>query len=118
MKREIGLKKELIIYVVLAILAIICIGGLFALKAEGDASYFSESNIEAETEYVENLKEVLSEYHMPNAGITLNRISEDGTFIEYTVMIHTGNKNSEEMIDRLESLSLAVANSSVKLVIS
>ena len=117
-KRRTKMKKEIILYVVVAILAILLIGGLFSVKAEGKRSYFSEKDIPAEQEYIGRVKEVLSEYHINNASITLNKISEDGTYTEYTVKIHTGINNSEEMIEKLEGLSPEVEGATVDLIIS
>jgi len=110
--------KELIFWIVTTVIFIFGIGGLFKLNAEGRNDYFSEDTGCYESEYISEVKEVLSEYYMSKAGITLTKISQDGTSIEYTVEIHTGRENSKEMMARIRRLSPKTPNSSVRVVFS
>lgn len=112
------MKKELTFWIVAAFIIIVGIGGLFKINAEGKSDYFSDDAKCYEDEYISEVKEVLSEYYMSKAGITLTKISQDGTSIEYTVEIHTGRENSEEMMARIKKLAPKTPKSTLRVVFS
>ena len=110
------MSRQTILNILLAFLFVIEIGGLFSIKTEGRRDYFVDANKELEQEYIKEIKAVLCEYRMGNAGITLTKVSEDGTYTEYTVKIHTGRENPKEMLERIEDLSPKISDCSVSVV--
>lgn len=111
------MKRISLSYVILAVAIIIFLFSIFSVKAMGSNKvYFGKDTKAAEEEYVNNIKSVLAEYYMGKSGIMLSKVSEDGINIEYTVQIHTGRDNSQEMIDELKAVKLEVAASTVNLI--
>lgn len=116
--RRIVVKRNAFGYIIIAVLMLLFLGSIFSVRTYGkDKEYFSESSLEAEKEYIQQVKEILSEYGLPHAGITLTKVSEDGINVEYTTKIHTGTKYSEEMTSEIEGVTLKVDRSAVHLVI-
>ena len=63
------------------------------------------------------LKEVLKDNSLPNAGITLTKTS-DGYTTEYTVSIHTGEEESEELLNELNAVETKIEGSTVYINLS
>lgn len=112
------MKKMRLVYIIITIISIIAIGGLFKLDTEGKSRYFSEDTKAAEQEYVAGLRAVLSSHYLPNAGITLTKRSDNGTEIEYTVIIHTGLKDNGDLNKDVEDISIDVDNSTINIIYS
>lgn len=111
------MKKNIIVYALAAILLATSLFTLFSIKASGSNPVISKQNIQAEKEYVKALKEVLKENCLPNAGITLTKTS-DGYTTEYTVCIHTGLEESEELLNELNAVDPKIEGSSVYINLS
>lgn len=112
------MKKQIAVYIISILILTISVGGLFSLKTKGSQDFFDDYDRNIDKQYISEIKDVLSEYYMGNSGITLTKTSEDGTFTEYTVEIHTGRKNSEEMVERLRALKPAGEHCSARVIIS
>ncbi|MCQ2520337.1 MAG: hypothetical protein MJ107_07395 [Lachnospiraceae bacterium] len=111
------MKRISLSYVFLALAIVIFFFSIFSVKAMGgNKIYFEEDATVAEEEYINNIKSVLADYYMGKSGVMLLKVSEDGVNIEYTVQIHTGSDNSQEMIDELKAVKLEVAASKVKFI--
>lgn len=111
------MKRVSLANIFLAVLVVVFICSIFSVNATGkNKTFFSESSKEAEAEYLHEVKAVLAEYYMPNAGVMLTKVSQDGINIEYSLKIHTGAVNSEEMIRELNSLKPDVACATVNLI--
>ena len=112
------MKKNRIVYLVAALLIASSVFTGFSIKASGNRPELSNTNVEAEREYVSSLKTVLKDNHYPTAGITLTKTSDDGFYIEYTVDVHTGCEYSEELREALEAVDLNVKESEVYINLS
>ena len=99
-----------------AILIVIVLFTVLTLKATGKDRPISLDNMAAETEYVDELREVLIDHHIKNAGITLTKTSMTGEDTEYTVMIHTRRQLSQDLLQELCSMRPDVANATVSFV--
>lgn len=110
--------KKTVVYILVALVFVIGIGGIFSIKAESKKRLISENYRVEEKEYVSEIKEVLVKYYVPNAGVMLTKTSEDGINLDYKVEIHTGYKLDGEMESEIKGLALKVPNSSVRVVIS
>ncbi len=110
--------KKAVAYILTVLIFTFGIGGLFSIKTRGAQDYFSDDDINVDKQYISEIKDILGEYYMRDSGITLTKISEDGSFTEYKVEIHTGRTNSAEMIERIRALSPNKANCSACVVFS
>ena len=98
------------------ILIVIVLFTVLTLKASGKDRPISLDNTVAETEYVGELKTVLNDHHVKNAGITLTKTSETGEDTEYTVMIHTRNQLQADILHELKGIRPDVAGATVTFV--
>ncbi len=111
------MKKNIIVYALATLLLVTSLFTLVSVKASGSNPVISKQNVQAEKEYVKALKEVLKDNSLPNAGITLTKTS-DGYTTEYTVSIHTGEENSEELLNELNAVDSKIEGSTVYINLS
>ena len=111
------MKKNIIVYALATLLLVTSLFTLVSVKASGSNPVISKQNVQAEKEYVKALKEVLKANSLPNAGITLTKTS-DGYTTEYTVSIHTGEENSEELLNELNAVDSEIGGSTVYINLS
>ncbi len=111
------MKKNIIVYALATLLLVTSLFTLVSVKASGSNPVISKQNVQAEKEYVKALKEVLKSNSLPNAGITLTKTS-DGYTTEYTVSIHTGEENSEELLNELNAIDSKIEGSTVYINLS
>ena len=111
------MKKNIIVYALATLLLVTSLFTLVSVKASGSNPVISKQNVQAEKEYVKALKEVLKSNSLPNAGITLTKTS-DGCTTEYTVNIHTGEENSEELLNELNAVDSKIEGSTVYINLS
>lgn len=107
--------KKLILGTIVTLFFIVAVTSIFSIKAESRKSYISNNNKAEEAAYLKEVKTVLSDYYVKNAGLTLTKTSEDGTVTEYNLEIHTGRENSEEMIEKIKRLSPNVPGCTVRV---
>ena len=111
------MKKNIIVYALATLLLATSLFTLISVKASGSNPVISKQNVQAEKEYVKALKEVLKDNSLPNAGITLTKTS-DGYTTEYTVSIHTGEEESEELLNELNEVETKIEGSTVYINLS
>lgn len=111
------MKKNIIVYALATLLLATSLFTLISVKASGSNPVISKQNVQAEKEYVKALKEVLKDNSLPNAGITLTKTS-DGYTTEYTVSIHTGEEESEELLNELNAVETKIEGSTVYINLS
>lgn len=112
---------------VVIILAGILLGVMLILfwgtKASADEPGFSARTDAAESSYRMEVKDVLGDYGMRNAGVTMTKTTYDGVNINYSVMIHISSYNinkceKERLISDLNSLEISVENAGVSFSFS
>ena len=108
--------RQILLNIFLAIIFLIAVGGLFSVKTEGRRDYFANDNIETEKQYIDNIKDLLEGYGVYDPGITMTKVSEDGTFTEYTVKIHTRKPCTKEMADSLDNVPIGISDCSVEVI--
>lgn len=108
--------KNLLFTIFTVMIFVIGIGGLFAIQARGSGDYFAEDDKALEQQYIKEIRAVLSEYGMGNSGVTLTKTSEDGSFTEMTVEIHTGRTNDADMIARIRDIDPKIADCEARVV--
>lgn len=103
-----------------ALLLFIIFGSLFSIKAIArDKAYFSTLTDQAESEYLKEIKEVLTCNEVYKAGVTMTKTTLDGKKIDYSVLIHTSEyiydriENWDSILMELNDLTLQVDNSGV-----
>ena len=111
------MKKNIIVYALATLLLATSLFTLISVKSSGSNPVNSKQNVQAEKEYVKALKEVLKDNSLPNAGITLTKTS-DGYTTEYTVSIHTGEEESEELLNELNAVETKIEGSTVYINLS
>ena len=111
------MKKNIIVYALATLLLATSLFTLISVKASGSNPVISKQNVQAEKEYVKALKEVLKDNSLPNEGITLTKTS-DGYTTEYTVSIHTGEEESEELLNELNAVETKIEGSTVYINLS
>ncbi len=81
-------ERNLLGIVVLA-LGILCITFLMLhIKVSARESVFSKRTNPAEIEYRNEIRQVLKEHGIKNAGVTMTKITEDGVSIDYNISIN------------------------------
>ncbi len=81
-------ERNLLGIVVLA-LGILCITFLLLhIKVSARESVFNKRSNTAEIEFRNEIKQVLKDYGIKNAGVTMTKITEDGVSIDYNISIN------------------------------
>lgn len=112
-------KERSAVIVLAGILLGIMILCFFSISASAGETGFSHRTDSAETAFKAGVKDVLGEFGMRNAGVTMTKVTYDGINVSYSVSIRVSsytNFNQMEkgkMLERLETLNLEVANSEV-----
>ena len=103
-----------------ALVLIIILGSIFSIKAIArDKSYFSTATDAAESDYLAQIKEVLTCNEVYKAGVTMTKTTLDGVNIDYEVSIHTSEYIYDHISDwdglfkELDELVLEVDNACV-----
>lgn len=104
-----------------ALVLIIILGSIFSIKAIArDKSYFSTATDAAESDYLAQIKEVLTCNEVYKAGVTMTKTTLDGVNIDYEVSIHTSEYIYDHISDwdglfkELNELVLEVDNACVR----
>ncbi|MCR5279017.1 MAG: hypothetical protein K6E19_06210 [Lachnospiraceae bacterium] len=82
--RERSLFKALI----LAFLLITVLFMIFKLRAEAKERFFSEERFACENEYKAEVREILLQHGIKNAGINITATSLNGVHYDYEILIH------------------------------
>lgn len=107
---------------VVIILAGVLLGLMLILfwgtKASAGETGFSRRTDAAESAYRMEVKDVLGDYGMRNAGVTMTKTTYDGVNINYSVMIHISSYNinkseKEKLVSELNALTIDVDNAGV-----
>jgi hypothetical protein len=70
-------------------LGILCITFLMLhIKVSARESVFNKRSNTAEIEFRNEIKQVLKDYGIKNAGVTMTKITEDGVSIDYNISIN------------------------------
>ena len=99
-----------------AIIIVIALFTILTIKASGKTHPISLDNTAAETEYVSQIREILADNNVKNAGVTLTKVSETGEDTDYTVLIHTRVQLSQDVISKLSAVRPDVERSTVSMV--
>lgn len=110
--------KTRVTCIAITVVAIIAIFGFFKIDVEGKNTYFTENTKNAEKEYIVNVRSVLTDNYLPNAGITLTKTSENGVDMEYTMLVHTGLEDNSKIDKEIDKIVLKVKNSTIKIIYS
>ena len=112
-------EKNILGIIILSAALILSVGCIFHIKAVAETSYFTRDTDTSESEYREELKDVLKAYGAKNAGITMTKTCEDGHTLNYKVVINlpdyinTENEKGEALIKALEAVELSVEDAYV-----
>lgn len=114
--------KRLFTCLLMAAVLVVIISGMCSICAMGrNRRYFSDVSKECEQEYIKSVKGILADYGVYNAGINLTKTSEDGTSIEYTVVINSyvidkmDDAETAQLYNSLIQTEPAIANSTVEI---
>lgn len=113
-------KERSVVLIIAGILLGILILCFFSVNASAGEHGFSQKTDSAETEFRASVKEVLGEYGVGSAGITMSKVSYDGVNITYKVQIHissyksVSNEEKDKLLTDLQALNIAVSHAEVK----
>lgn len=117
------LRRKFLFSLTVVLVAAIIFGSVVKSYARSEIRKFSSDTDEAETLYRSEIRNVLKDAGVKNAGITMTKKCEDGRTFEYDVMINLPeyiDKNEEakeKLVESLQELELDVSDSSVEFTL-
>lgn len=106
--------------VLAALILVIVFGSIYSIKAVArDKTYFSTTTDQAESQYIKEVKEVLTSQQVYKAGVTMTKTTVDGSNVDYKVSIHASKyvydhiDDLGQVVKALEDITLEVDNSNV-----
>jgi len=117
-------KERSIVIILAGVLLGILILCFFSVNASAGEPCFSKKTDAAESEFKTSVKDVLGEYGIRTAGVTMTKVSYDGVNITYKVQIHISSYKSfsetekDKLLKDLQGLNIEVDNSEVKFSFS
>lgn len=113
-----------VVIILVGILLGILIFSFCCINASADEKGFSKNSKVAEQEYKKDIKSVLGEFHVSNAGVTMSKELHDGVNVTYSVVIHISayknfdNVEKEQLLYELGMLEIDVDNAKVNFSFS